>query len=82
MGAIIELVNYLCLPMQMYLCIFSRYMFNRLLLLNFVYMLCLFTFCLVLLYSSYMEEIKIITIIIINYIRKLNYFVFTDIQSN
>ena len=56
-----DLVNYSCLPMEMHLFIFSHYMFNRLLLLNFVNMLCLFAFfCLVLLYSSYLEEIKII----------------------
>ena len=62
MGAIIMLVNYSCLPMEMHLCIFSHYMLNRLLLLNFVYMLCLFAFCLVLLYSSYMVEIKLTVI--------------------
>ena len=67
------LVNYS--PMQMHLCIFSHYMFNHLLLLNFVYMLCLFAFFLILLYSSYMEEIKKIIYRSTDNLSVLRYFI-------
>ena len=61
MGAIIEIVNDPCLLMEMHLCIFSHYTFRIVCCYLILYICCVcLLFCLVLLYSSYMEEIKII----------------------